>query len=517
MMSRLFDKLGWVMAGVVSIVALAAVAGLATAGPLDPSAPPGSTGKTVITALPYTISQPGSYVLNGNLACNGCGSQDSITVAAANVTIDLQGFELSSGNSSGFVISGLPVNPKNVTVLNGTINAGGTGQALRLAESATVDGVTVMGSAGGLGGISVGPNSHVSNCRVEGYTNVATGIEVGNNSVVSNCISSGNQTGINGGSGVSILNTTVNNSTGGEIRTGDRATLDNCSVDGNGTAGNGLELGHDSVVRGCTVTNNGGTEISVGLNSVLENCVAHGKGTAGHGIVAQSDSIVRGCVARNNGGDEITVGNQVVLEDCVAEGWTGTANGPGNGIVIGFKSTVRNCTATNNAGAGILSTGYGVTLASCVATDNGGNGVSLGDSSIVSGCTARNNGSSANDYEIGVGNDGLIENCVANGFNGTGQGQGSGIIVQNKTVVRNCLSSLNLGAGIHVAGTGNRIEGNHLTNSQFGLNVVQDRNLIALNSAWFNNQADYNVPAGNQYEAPGPVSGDTNPWANAIQ
>ena len=71
-MQSVFNRLGWVLAGVVSLVALAAVAGIVRAGPLDPPAAPAPTSGvlrpgTPITSLPYTIQQPGNYYLTGNL------------------------------------------------------------------------------------------------------------------------------------------------------------------------------------------------------------------------------------------------------------------------------------------------------------------------------------------------------------------------------------------------------------------------------------------------------------------
>jgi len=473
-MARIFDKLGWVIAALVSLAALAALAGLVSAGPLDPTAPPGSTDKTVITSLPWTISQPGSYVLKSNLT--GVSGQRGIRVVADDVTIDLQGFELKGipGALSGIDGSGAP-GVANLTVQHGTVRdwpqigiAAGTG--------AVVDDVRVLSNGFGM---QVGHRSSVSNCLVENST--ASAIVAG---------------------------------------AGDGVRVDNCRVESNNIsniATYAVQLGQDAVITDTVARNNGGVEIQAGTGSTLENCIADGNNTAGNGIEVGNDSVIRGCTSRNNGGHEIVAGNQVVMEDCVAEGFTGSANGSGDGIVVGSKSTVRSCSATNNAGRGIVSVGYGVTLESCVAVDNSGSGIALGDDSIVSGCTARNNGSSTNDNEIGAGNGSLIEDCVADGFTGTNQGAGSGIRILSRTVVRGCVTSLNLGAGIQVDGTGNRIEGNHMANNQIGINVFQDRNLIAQNSAWSNNQADYNVPAGNQYEPAGAVAGDTNPWANATQ
>src|SRR5450759_4084138 len=77
--------------------------------------------RTPISSLPYTISQPGSYYLTGNLGVRG--AIDGITVQADDVTIDLNGFEL---NGNGFGASGITEGVsspprRNWRVYNGSI------------------------------------------------------------------------------------------------------------------------------------------------------------------------------------------------------------------------------------------------------------------------------------------------------------------------------------------------------------------------------------------------------------
>src|ERR1035441_8295747 len=53
--------------------------------------------RTAITSAPYTISSPGSYYLTANLSVtNG----NAITITANRVTLDLNGFTLSSTQAS---------------------------------------------------------------------------------------------------------------------------------------------------------------------------------------------------------------------------------------------------------------------------------------------------------------------------------------------------------------------------------------------------------------------------------
>jgi hypothetical protein len=121
-MAALMNKLGWVLAGVLALLVLAAAARLAFGGPLDPPVSVGTpTGKVQINSLPYTISSPGSYILNADLTCSSCTSgQDGITIAASQVTIDLNGFEINGvpGSGSGIKVSG---SRGNIQVKNGTV------------------------------------------------------------------------------------------------------------------------------------------------------------------------------------------------------------------------------------------------------------------------------------------------------------------------------------------------------------------------------------------------------------
>ena len=79
---------------------------------------------TVMAAggFPYNITQPGSYKLSGNLAVP-VGS-DAIHVAASNVTLDLNGFSITSTNVtlSPFIYGVTSVGgPSGITIRNGKI------------------------------------------------------------------------------------------------------------------------------------------------------------------------------------------------------------------------------------------------------------------------------------------------------------------------------------------------------------------------------------------------------------
>src|ERR1700759_2060886 len=71
---------------------------------------------TIIDRLPFFINDPGKYELDFDLTANGT---DGITVQAANVVVDLNGFTLTGGGKN----VGIAVSPNmdNVTVRNGRV------------------------------------------------------------------------------------------------------------------------------------------------------------------------------------------------------------------------------------------------------------------------------------------------------------------------------------------------------------------------------------------------------------
>lgn len=80
-----------------------------------------ASAATTISSLPYTISNPGSYVLGSNLTLAASGTaRSAIRINASNVVLDLNGFGISEASAAdtGILIS----RQKQVVVKNGTIN-----------------------------------------------------------------------------------------------------------------------------------------------------------------------------------------------------------------------------------------------------------------------------------------------------------------------------------------------------------------------------------------------------------
>jgi hypothetical protein len=124
------------VAAIALLTVLARLASDAYGGPLDPPAPPASTQssiepRTPITqpasaaAFPLLISQPGSYYLASNIT--GVAGKNGIEITTGNVTLDLNGFRLTAGTSTGIGVYVSGGENTNITVRNGIIDGWGTG------------------------------------------------------------------------------------------------------------------------------------------------------------------------------------------------------------------------------------------------------------------------------------------------------------------------------------------------------------------------------------------------------
>ncbi|MEL7472148.1 MAG: hypothetical protein AAGK04_02440 [Planctomycetota bacterium] len=219
-----------------------AVVVAALAGPLTP--PAGAVGssyktldqvepRTAIESLPFTITQPGSYYLTGDLSSAGNG----IIVNASDVTIDLMGFTITGSDPTQF--SGIeqvfPFGNKNLTVRNGTVRNFDDGV------------VAFTGSFEGYG-------ITFENLRVIDVT--SRGIAAGaSNCLIVNCYARqvGAGTGVFGGEGLGcvggvIVNCRASGFSGGIIV--NQGVMSNCHASDNDF---GIQC-IDGVVNGCVST-----------------------------------------------------------------------------------------------------------------------------------------------------------------------------------------------------------------------------------------------------------------------
>lgn len=314
-------------------------------GPLTPPGAPAPTMKTLdqiearrpvqslAATAPYTISQPGSYYLTGNITV---ASGDAIVITSDDVSLDLNGFTIRStytvavspenptGGSSGNAIN-ISGDRSRLTVRNGSIVSGtavpesgpavaaGFGNGIYSGSTITqaiVSEVHVTGVAGtgiyldkqgvverctlrrcGWEGIFA---SEVQNCSVENC--LRYGIRAAGNAI--NCTAFGRD-----GIGLSCANATncTGTSTGGTgLSCGGNAT--NCF----GTSTDGTGLSCDANATNCTGTSTDGTGLSCGFNA--SNCFGRSvSGSAGM-EVSGTASFCRGSRA---GGVAIAASNAI--------------------------------------------------------------------------------------------------------------------------------------------------------------------------------------------------------------
>ena len=138
--------------------------------------------------FPYTISQPGSYRLSGNLV-SSAGS-NGIFIASSNVTLDLNGFSITGSNQPGdsYVGSGIragAVGYSNVEVFNGAVQGYTIGVSLQFCTACIVRQIRVSNSSNG---IWTGAGAIVTGNSISSPVGAVTpfaGIDVGSGSIVS--------------------------------------------------------------------------------------------------------------------------------------------------------------------------------------------------------------------------------------------------------------------------------------------------------------------------------------------
>lgn len=166
-------------------------------GALTPPGTPAASMKTLqqieprtpISALPFTITNGGSYYLTTNLQ-SGAGV-DGITIQASNVTLDLGGFFLGGNGTglSGILVSGAQ---QSIAIGNGTIR-GWTVAAVNATGARQVhcSGLRILENTAD--GLLAGSQSLVAGCTASG--NGGVGIAAQDSSRVTGCIADANATG----------------------------------------------------------------------------------------------------------------------------------------------------------------------------------------------------------------------------------------------------------------------------------------------------------------------------------
>lgn len=232
-----------------------------------------------------------------------------------------------------------------------------------------------------------------------------------------------------------------------------------------------------------------------GISSRLVDCRAYDN--QGSGFRASAGSILSGCAVYNNQGVYgIIASSGSVLNNCTAynnQCWCG--------IKVSSGSVVQGCSVYQNQGTG--STSYGI------FADSG---------STVVECTAMSNGNTNStttaSQGIGIYADygSTVKNCTAS----SNQGDGIKVLLDSRVVGNTCDENgyNGDGAGIHATGGGNRIDGNHVTDNDRGIDVDSTAASIIVRNTASGNGVNYSIATGNKT---GDLSSDpftAGPWAN---
>jgi hypothetical protein len=308
-----------------------AIAGPLTppAGPVSPTPGPEPRKAVNTTNAPgdtfglYRINQPGSYYLESNISVPA-GVTWGISVEAAGVTLDLNGFTIDGNNAGG----------------NGGVRVGAPGVLLRNGTIRNVERSGVF-----VGNFPVGsPGLTIENVRVLDVSGAVV--------PPGGAISSG-AAGILAGRGAIIRNCYVNNAAVG-IAAGYNANISGCTVELTRQFGINIEGG--AMVSDCVVVGVGGGPTDghafvLGLGSSVENCVA--RSNTGAGFVDSGESAFTNCRATNNSGAGFVVAGFTRLDGCHAVSNTG----PGVSIPGGDEWEITRCSFLKNTGGGVILSG----------------------------------------------------------------------------------------------------------------------------------------------------------------
>lgn len=156
--------------------------GLALGGGLAISPAITFASETVISSLPYVINSPGTYILNGSLACN-LASGAAIQIDSSDVTVDLNGYHISNINGTGTNAVGIYVaDPSlhNIKIFDGQVNYFHTGIYLKgscvMPNAYNIDFIITQSYAACI--LISGSGNIINNCYLYAFTR-STAVGVG--------------------------------------------------------------------------------------------------------------------------------------------------------------------------------------------------------------------------------------------------------------------------------------------------------------------------------------------------
>ena len=462
---------------------------------LEARTPLGVVGTNTST---LTISQPGSYVLMGNVTV-ASGNGIVITAAAQNVTLDLNGFTVSStaspANGTGIYLS----TGSNFTIRNGHLRGG-----VMQDNGATF---TAYGFINGIDAVSI-HNVRVEQVSVEGVAGYGISLHNGDG-IISSCSARycgttglrANQvldsialkcgdTAIHAGTapdvnGIPVANGTAVNCTGESLAGGRgifATTATNCygtsasgpgieakivtSSSGQSTSGNGIQCD--------TATDSVGTSsAALGLNALTAtNC--SGVSTSATGLIAGSATNCRGsssgygyglqAVSATNCQGVSASGSFGLYATHTAENCRGSITSTSMTYAKGLRAWIAtNCYGQIGTASGESSIGLSaVNATNCYGeisnSDRFGCGLSADQATGCSGSIAPAEG-----VTLVTG----LQANTANNCRGFASTYGYGL---SATVASNCIGSTNAGTGIYAQNATNC--SGSTTNGTYGLQIL---------------------------------------------
>lgn len=300
----------------------------------EPPGPPGSAEshmktlnqiepRSIITSLPFVITNRGSYYLTNNLS--GVPGSNGIIIASSDVDLDLNGYSIigtTNAGSSGIVLDP-GTNLMNLGIHNGIVSGWAeSGVTLTDGVNCRLKDISAMGNCRQTGtAILVGKDWEVDNCVA--FQNYAGGFNIGNYSRARNCRARENK--------------------GNGFDTGSGTVIENCLAAGN--TGNGFFGQTESIIRNCVAMFNTNSGIYVGPNSLAIDNLASQNGV--HGLFVGGGSRVSGNLVASNTGNGINAGSNSLIERNQANSNTGA------GVYAGWGCRVQDNHATGN-GTGFM-------------------------------------------------------------------------------------------------------------------------------------------------------------------
>lgn len=358
-----------------SVFALVTLAGLASsvlAGPLSPPAGPvTSTGKTLTEVEPrialtlantpgdttdsgdttpsiFKITSPGSYYLTGNL--NVPAGLIGIELSASDITVDLNGFEISNGESG---VGATTTTVIDVAVINGRISSAVTGVNFITAYDSSIRNVRISSCSIGVrtqAGCTI-ERCNINNCTT-GVRYLQGGQTVRDTQFYSN---SGNNVESVPAVYEGFVFDRVRSSGGasGVLLPQARSVVATDSHFSD-TTGTGLSVGDNAEIRDCRFEACA-TGLRAGWNAVVNDNFFVDSSVVGMQIVGINGRIERNHLSTNAIGIQITGTDNLVIGNSVKGGTTRYSIVAGNRVAT-IATPATNALINGSSGGNNLST-----------------------------------------------------------------------------------------------------------------------------------------------------------------